>query len=343
MIRYLRIVICLIEALILVPILSFCTRITDLAPEGQAQVVVFCVLTDNATQSLALNLTDIATPEDIAALSEATIILRDETEGTEAGRFIKGTGADWQLDYAAIPEHNYRLSITIPDRDEIYATTTVPPVSHIAFGFGHYYYGTSYEIFSLPEGALWVMGISHAQGGKKHEAADKIATSLTMVDPFNVTDGFFHAANFFIGSEESVEFESGNEISFCPNVEGQPLYETMFRIPPVWESCRESKEANGWFQVAGYFRTFFDPYEFERNGHVLDEANGYVLFISASEEYDRYLRDVISKKMRLQSVADYASLFSRKNIYTNILNGIGIFGARTDQKLPWNDIPVIVY
>ena len=32
---------------------------------------------------------------------------------------------------------------------------------------------------------------------------------------------------------------------------------------------------------------------------------------------------------------DFASLFSRDNMYGNIENGIGIFGAKTEQELPW--------
>ena len=316
-----------------------CTRVTDLRPEGRGEVVVVCVLTEEATQTLTLDVTDIASPEDRAALSEAEITLFDETAGNEAGRFLKGEGKDWRLEYAAIPEHKYRIVITISGREEISATTTMPRGSQIQYSFGQYYYGTSYKIDSLPEGALWVMGVNHAHGNKNHETADKIATSLTTVDSFNVTDGVFHAVNFFMDSEEEFEFEDEGEIQFYPNVEGQPLYEKMFRIPPVWEICRESKEAMGWFQVAGYFRTLYYPYGFDGKVLALNETDGYVLFISVSEEYDRYLRDVISKRMQQQAMMDYASLFSRENVYSNIANGLGIFGARTDEKLPWNDLP----
>ena len=48
-----------------------CTRVTDLRPEGRGEVVVVCVLTEEATQTLTLDLTDIASPEDRAALAEA--------------------------------------------------------------------------------------------------------------------------------------------------------------------------------------------------------------------------------------------------------------------------------
>ena len=329
-----------IQIILLMVLLSFssCSRVTDLTPEGRGEVVAFCILTEEATQSLTLDLTDIASPEDRASLSEAVVTLYDNTTGTEAGFFVKSDGNEWLLKYAAIPEHRYLLIITIPGREEITAATTMPPVSRVVFSFGPGYYGTSYELDSLPEGALWVMAMNY-DAGTGHKAADKISTSLTMADPFNVTDGVFHASDFF---EEVIQYAENGDY-FYPYVEGQPLYDKMFRIPPVRELKRESKEGLGWFSVAGYFRTNYHPYQYGNPPGRLLERDGYVLLISASEEYDRSLCEVISKRMQQQAVGDYASLFFRENVYSNIVNGIGIFGAKTEQKLPWNDKPVIFY
>ncbi len=320
-----------------------CTRETDLTPEGRGQVVVVCILTEENQQKLTLELTDIATREDREALAGAEVILYDESARTEAGLFIKGEGNEWLLDYAAIPGHGYHLTVSIIGRETVSASTTMPQRSSIAFVFNRWYHGTSYELNSLPEGPLWVMGMNHDfYGTGKHDAAEKIATSLTTADSFNVTGEVFHAFDFFGEIIQYAEPGKGNDF-FYPWVEGQPLYDLMFRIPSTQETIRQSKEADGWFQIAGYFRTEYDPYAYGWPGGQLKETDGYVLFISPSLEYDRYLREVISKRMQRQAVRDYASLFSRKNTYTNIENGLGIFGARTDQKLPWNDKPVVVY
>lgn len=313
-----------------------CTRETDLTPEGRGQVVVVCILTEENQQKLTLELTDIATQEDREALAGAEVILYDESARTEAGLFIKGEGNEWWLDYAAIPGHSYQLVISVLGREKVSASTTMPQRSHIVLGTGYLYYGMSYGLNSLPEGPVWVMGMNHDHRGTgKHDAAKKIATSLTTADSFNVTGEVFHAFDYF---EEIIKYADpgkGNDF-FYPNVEGQPLYDTMFRIPSVQESSRQSIDANGWFQVAGFFRTGYYPVQFEPPEY-LTETDGYVLFISPSEEYDRFLREVISKKMQQQAMRDYASLFSRKNTYTNIVNGLGVFGAKTDQKLPWTE------
>ncbi len=330
-----------------------CTRVTDLRPEGRGEVVVVCVLTEEATQTLTLDLTDIAPQEDRTALSLAVITLFDETVGQEAGLFQKGDGNDWLLHYTAIPEHRYLLTLTIPGREEVSATTAMPSKSEITYSF--YNNRTAeYDIASLPEGPLWVMGMNRITGGER-KVAEKMATSLTMVDPFNVTGEVFRVEDFF---PEYLDPTGGNNI-FYWFVEGQPLYDKMFRIPSVQEKQRVAKEPTAhyenhdlvnntveafdfnFFSVAGYFKTGYYPIAFNGGIAPLEDHHGYVLFISPSEEYDRYLQEVSTVKMQKQAVGDYASLFSRKNIYTNIKNGLGVFGARTDQKLPWNDRPIM--
>lgn len=336
---------------------SSCTRVTDLKPEGRGEVVVVCVLTEEATQTLTLDLTDIAPPEDRTALSEAVIELYDETAGQEAGRFLKGEDNDWRLEYAALPEHAYQLRIEIPGRDAVFASTTMPAKSDIVYYFN---FGSTvfYDINSLPEGPLWVMGINQdlLKTGKR-KVAEKMATSLMTADLFNVTGEFFHAADFF--PEESVSKDPfSDRMAFYPYVDGQPLYEKLFRIPSTQEKQRVAKEPEFYivnhdlvhdtieteyyscFSVAGYFRTGYYPIMFSGGVAPLEDTHGYVLFISPSEEYDRYLQEVSTVKMQRQAVGDYAALFARKNVYTNIENGLGVFGARTDQKLPWNDQPI---
>lgn len=315
-----------------------CTRVTDLKPEGRAQVVVTCVLSEEPRQSLTLDLTDIAASEDRAALSNAEITLYDESEGKEVGRFLRGDGSVWYLDYAAIPEHKYRLEILIPGREDISATTAMPSNSNIVYCFGLWYQGTMYSIESLPEGPLWVMGVNHDPGTGEHKIAEKIATSLESVDSYNVSGEVFHAFDFF---EEIATLKEENDF-FYPSVEGRPLYDRMFRIPAGYETSRTAKDPDGFFSVAGYFRTEFDPYWFERNGFEFTEENGYVLFISPSKEYDRFLQDASSKKRKQGAEESYAAILSRENVYTNVVNGLGVFGAQTSQKLPWNDKPVAV-
>ena len=179
-------------------------------------MVVVCILTEDIQQKLTLDLTDVATSEDREALAEADVLLYDDSAQTEAGHFIKGEGNEWLLDYAAIPGHGYHLTVSIIGRETVSASTTMPQRSSISFVFGSGYYGTSYELNSLPEGPLWVMGMNHDfYGTGKHDAAEKIATSLTTADPFNLTGEVFRAFDYFGSIMKYAEPGKGT-ISFIP-------------------------------------------------------------------------------------------------------------------------------
>ena len=100
-------------------------------------------------------------------------------------------------------------------------------------------------------------------------------------------------------------------------------------------SVRSSVSFCGVLSVAGPFNIDFE-FDFNRWVLIESEETGYILFISPSYEYDLFLRETLSKKMQQDKWGDYASIFSRQNVYSNIDNGLGVFGARTEQKLPWN-------
>ena len=325
-----------------------CTRVTDLRPEGRGEVVVVCVLTEEATQSLTLDLTDIATVEDRAALSEAVITLRDETTGTEVGRFVPGDGNEWRLDYTPVLEHSYILTISIPGRKIIYAATTMPPRSknlyRLVLDSTNFFdndendreLGMQYAINSLPEGPVWVMGMNYNVAEDRYETAPLIAASLSIADPFNVTDEVYRAVDFQSEEVRNMlsEIRETGKADFYGNVEGHPLYDKMLRIPSSKETDREiAGSPPGFFSVAGPFEMDYITYDFYS---VAENVNGHILFVSPSREYDLFLKDVLSTRMKQDKWGDYASIFSRTNIYSNIQNGLGVFGAKTEQKLPWN-------
>ena len=313
-------------------------------------------------------MTDIATVEGRESLINAVITLYDTTTGELSGQFAYVGGNEWRLDYTAIPEHSYQLRIIIPGREEISATTTMPARSKIVCcGVPAYSppvpflndeedviidkrieLGVQYEIRSLPEGPVWVMGLDYNSNTGEYDVADLIATSLKTVDPYNQTGSLFHKADFFsISLLEQLSLNYGNA-GFYQYVEGHPLYDKMLRIPPSREVERVSDDApllhinnvypdhyDGYyldcFSVAGSFKTKYQS-DVRYNYDSFTEDDEVVLFMTPSDEYDRYLREVISRK-----TTNYASLYSRENVYTNVRNGIGIFGGQTQQTVPWND------
>ena len=103
-----------------------CVKDVTLDAMEEPTVVVECILSDDPLQTLYLTYTKGASREAAPDLPEATAVLTDLTEGKEAGRFVRSADGSWTLAYGAIPEHRYRLDITIPGHDPIWAEQTMP-------------------------------------------------------------------------------------------------------------------------------------------------------------------------------------------------------------------------
>lgn len=67
--------------------------------------------------------------------------------------------------------------------------------------------------------------------------------------------------------------------------------------------------------------------------------NSYVMFQSVDSCYDRYLRETYAVALGLNSPEsnDLTSLWNYKEVYSNITNGIGIFGCTFKLKLYLKD------
>ena len=336
-----------------------CERAVDLRPEGEGRIVVECILSEDTVQTLRLSLTDIAS----ASLDEAVISLTDETEGVLVGHFAHLQGNDWQLEYAAIPQHRYSLEVEIDGFEAVTAYTQMPEKLGVKYtalkrvspellefeGFPDWELGSRYEIASLPKGPVWVCGMNYDSAAGRHVFASTIATSLASADLFNLTgDTYWNSFNpqadksfediyeeptpfgawFF--KNWTYHFPKEYRPTMYKYVVGCPLHDTFLRIPSLEEDDnRTAVDPRGYFSIAGSFQGSSFSVD------LPSSTDGYLLFISVSEEYDRYLKNLLTEQARQSSMKDFASLFSHDNMYGNIENGIGIFGAKTEQELPW--------
>lgn len=331
-------------AFVLIPLMS-CTRAIDLAPEVIPEIVVSCILSEDSIQTLHLDMTDVATEKDRKLLNQAHAVLFDETKGSEVGVFGRQEDGLWTMDYSAIPRHQYRLEILVPEREPIHATTAMPsPLHVIAWDYEnkHGYLadtvdvlerGAKYRRTSLPSGDVWIMGMNYNPETKQLFVAEEIATSLYTVDGFNLMGGLYHFSDFFDTSVLFPDYRAYTvAFTLYKYVENSPLHKRYLRIPSISEGgLRQSDDPFGYFSISGSFE---GNYQFRGNP---SDTDGYILFMAPSYSYDRYLKEVFIQEEHLRTTQDYSSLFSRNNVYTNITNGIGIFGAKTEQKVAWNN------
>ena len=113
--------------------LTACVKSIDLTT-GDRMVVVECILTEEAPQTLRLDLTTGPTGIEQEALEGAVATLTDLTEQKTAGVFKKADDGLWYLDYAAIPEHKYRLEVEVSGYGTtVSAEDTMPPAVDIYY------------------------------------------------------------------------------------------------------------------------------------------------------------------------------------------------------------------
>ena len=343
-----------------------CERATDLRVEGKGNVVVECILSEETTQTLRLSLTENGSTE----LRNAVISLTDETEGNLVGYFSHQEGSLWKLEYTARPRHSYMLTVDAEGFDQIVAHTIMPERLAVKYsilthkiGFGYdidtehhpdWELGIRFLIKSLPDGAVWIYGMNYDYSSGKHIPAQSIATSLESSDLFNLTgesyyntynpqsDSYFDSIYGKTPEFTPIVGQIGGPINYyvysLPKeyhqsmykyVVGCPLHDTYLRIPPISEnSQRTAADPKGYFSIAGSLQGSSIPSE-------PSSPDGYLMFVSVSEEYDRYLKDLLKEEARQASNKSFSDLFFSENISGNIEHGIGIFGAKTVQDLPW--------
>ena len=250
---------------------------------------------------------------------------------------------------AGQPSHDYRLEIEVEGYGPVTARTRMPDkpaiksidqrptklsATDIEEALPENEIGTRFLTESLPDGPVW---ISEAGTKEVYSSVDvstiRIATSIMNADNFNLTGSLHNydvseslAQGLWAAVPEPIK---SYPVGFYYYVSGQPVHDRLIRIPPVREAGpRETREPDGYFSVLGLFRLY---------GADWDYPIPAVLFSSLSEEYDRYLKELlIEKENQERTSANFASLYKHKNMFSNIENGIGIFGAVTTMRVELN-------
>ena len=318
-------------AFALLPWLFSCVRDVTMDALEEPTVVVECILTDDPVQTLYLTYTKGASRDQAPDLPEATAVLTDLTEGKEAGHFAKAADGSWQLSYAAIPEHHYRLDVSIPGHDSIWAEQTMPAASEIDVHWDWWrmhlpksepYRQTRGYVFSLDtlSSPVWFYGINYPDAESDGEMTELLCTDYPDVDGFNAVPSYYWP------DDESALWGCWFRTSTYPELKDAQYHQDFLRFP-----VREGERTD--FLVSGKFRNYLsDPTDFIHSQKRFAELH----YFSASEDYDRYLMD---SHMFLQtsSSSDLADIFLRDNVYTNIQGAVGFFGAKVERVVPWDD------
>lgn len=320
-----------------------CVKDVTMDAMEEPQLVVECILTDEPVQTLWLTYTKGASRAEAPDLPEATAVLTDLTEGKEVGRFARAADGSWQLAYAALPTHRYRLDVTVPGRDPVWAEQTMPSgaahtvVRHFSYGTSSstsvtsisteykYEQGTYYQIENLPD-YTWVYALDYDKNSGEFKIAEEICSDFPFVDDFNVMGTY---APEVLPYKEWLYGNPCDGWALYPHLMGCNLHRRYLRLRKTAVGPESSRRE---FLISGNFE---GEYYRAPNGVSGPEPDqGRVVFASVSEDYDKYLQEAFSLQEYKQS-ADLSALYLRDNIHSNIVGGLGIFGAIVQTPQAW--------
>ena len=319
--------------LLLLPLAIGCVRDVVLDAGEKPQVVVECVLTESSPQELRLSFTKGASLAEAPELTEATAWLTDLTDDYPAGEFRRREDGVWVLDYAAVPRHSYRLEVEVPGYDLVWAEQTMPEGCKIyCSSYAPYQFddsqpkyknmvGTEYHYATLSYNT-WIYGMNYDERTGAFQVADEICTDNEFVDNFNLTGGTY------IPETSDTDYY-GRELpsELYPYLSGASLHRKYLRI--------KKNDSGKVFLISGYFDGPYYYYlEWPYGPREPYEDEGYLVFLSVSDDYDRYLREAVVKVSEA-GLSDITMIFSRENIFTNINGGVGIFGAQIKKTGQW--------
>jgi len=298
-------------------IFTGCVRDVVLDAGERPKVVVECVLTDSSPQELRLSFTKGASLTEAPELTEATARLLDLTNNYPAGEFRRRDDGIWVLDYAAEPQHNYRLEVEVPGYELVWAEQTMPERIVVEtkkeYLFPPLWSSSAVSGWSVvayrvlnADMPVWIYGILDYGPDKDEMYVERICTDCPNVDIFNLTGDSYTPKIVYHVSDHAYTAEYGS-------LYGRSLHGRFLRIPRV--------SPDQWFYVSGDFLV---------KGGLGDESEwprGWqVCFSSFSPDYDRYLKQVCMT-INAGITTDLTSIFVRDNFYSNIHGGVGIFGA----------------
>lgn len=326
-----------LAAVILCGLMSSCLEDINL-DTGEKVLNVYCVLRQGPEQELELSYIAPTRGTSSSVGEGVTISLYDGD--APVGQFSRVSETKWNLDYTPLGGHTYQLDIKVPGEEMLTAETRYPSIGKLHFvnvvdlGAEVNSYTSGYELDSPEDLILWCYFENQKDGPvitgyivSNHPGVDGRGETIFPWD----WDSPVYRKRFDNGT--STHYPSGNLRSYPYDLFGGPffLHEKVLRI----------------LHPAGFSRPVDNEnvrvYHFKSNGDPVEDKSGktgifsisavdasvFWVLNSVSAEYDKYLADYYYGN---HDSGDFTTLVYRKNRYTNIINGTGIFGASYEYR-----------
>jgi hypothetical protein len=279
-------------------LLSGCVDEVDIVVKGKEEIVVNCVLTYKDHQELQVVYSkSLGGGLFYEPIVDAVAELWEDEE--LVGTFAHQGLGRWNLEFTPKPFMVYHLKVKVPGRKEITATTTMPENPSINFeGLSNHCLRFSQLSQPFP---VWAFSITN--GGETEE----------WLDPFS---------ELSVGPSDRMYDDIATNHPFVDKFNA-----TSFLLVDLGDMATHP----GFFY---YLRILphDTPLEFEIE--TMGIYYQFIVFRSCSHEYDNYLKSVMLKVLSHESNEDVFYGFDEDQTYSNIDNGVGIFGAYEERVFP---------
>ncbi len=273
-------------------IIVSCIKTLDIRPSYNDKVVINCILTNDSIQRLSITKSVYISDSYVfKEIRDVNINLYEN--GIIIGKFERRGYDDWQLKFSPVTGAEYSLEAILNDGSVITASTKMPGRSQINPVSGSATGISRYFRQYSSTNPIWIYVLSTNQNPVYKPSSEDILLK-------KIGTNHIHADLFSKIGSLSVYVNGGDT----------PAFEKYIRI-------------NDYLLEPDAYTDFCIQASYSNNG--------FIVIRTASSEYDKYLKSSIEKLMISESDIDPAQWFDEEPIFSNIVNGVGIFGAYYEQ------------
>lgn len=323
---------------------------------GERILNVYCVLRNGPEQELELSYIAPVGGTSRPVGEEVTVSLYDGD--TPVGQFTRTSETKWNLDFSPLGGHTYRLEVRVLGEDILTAETKYPSAGSLQrvlvqevekvkdfptmLGEGPVFTGYGFELDSPEDQVLWC----YFEPVKPFIVPDLPAFADYITTDHPGVDGRGETIYPFDGDSPIIQeyFEEGHLYNPTGSVLSQDylggpvfLHEKVLRIvhPAGFNRPLDDGKLNV-YQSNPDSPPFHVSPEVGTTGMFgIGGVNSFALYAdlvicSVSAEYDVYLSDFYYGR---QESGDFTALVYKRNHFSNVRNGTGIFGASFEYRL----------
>ena len=284
-------------------LLNACVENLNMDLDVRGIPVVNCILKNDTVQTLSIT----------RSIGLKDKYIYEEIENARATLYVNGYKIDTfkrvaydlrQLKYTPSPGASYRLVVEIPGEPTLTATTTMPANTYIFRDSKELKYYIKYFTQYTAQYPLWISVLTEWDIDKVLQPGAPPSETAVLKKAIGTDHPWVDQFN-----------QNGSFTEYPSAPLATPKYDYYLRIP----AQPEVPKGGVYFRIEALY------------GEL-----SIVVFRTASEEYDKYMKSSF-EKMQFNKEEDFTTWFDEMRIFSNIAHGIGIFAAYSDKYFTRNE------